>query len=79
MDLLVGFVALPAEFWPGVIGSLVFGLIGLVILLGGLVAGEVLTRKLNIQEALGAGNVAVAIVVGSFLLALAYIAAHVVH
>jgi len=39
----------------------------------------VLAKKIDVAEQLNKGNMAVAIVVGSLLFSIAYIAAHVVH
>lgn len=60
------------------VASLVFGIIGIVLLLVGYLLFDVITRKIDVQEQLNKGNTAVAIVVGAMLLAIAYIAAHVV-
>jgi putative membrane protein len=59
-------------------GSVVFGVIGIALLLIGYFVFDLLTRRIDIQEQLNKGNMAVAIVVGALLLAIAYIAAHVV-
>ena len=77
--MLFAEVALPDTFYVGLVGSAAFGLLGIVLLLLGFFGFEVVTRKLNVQEQLEKGNVAVGIVVGALLLAVAYIAAHVVH
>jgi putative membrane protein len=61
-----------------VLGSVVFGLIGIGLLIVGYFLFDLLTRRLDIQEQLNKGNTAVAIVVGALLLAIAYITAHVV-
>jgi uncharacterized membrane protein YjfL (UPF0719 family) len=61
------------------LASVVFGLIGIVLLLVGYFLFDLLARKLDVQNELAKGNLAVAIVVGSLLLAIAYISAHVVH
>jgi putative membrane protein len=58
--------------------SLVFGLIGIGLLLAGYFLFDMLTRRIDIQEQLNKGNTAVAIVVGALLLAIAYISAHAV-
>ena len=58
--------------------SLVFGVIGIAMLLIGYFLFDFLTRRIDIQEQLNKGNMAVAIVVGALLLAIAYITAHVV-
>ena len=61
-----------------VIGSILFGLIGIALLVVGYFVFDLLTRRIDIQEQLNKGNTAVAIVVGALLFSIAYIAAHVV-
>jgi uncharacterized membrane protein YjfL (UPF0719 family) len=59
-------------------GSVVFGLIGIGLLLIGYFLFDLLARRIDIQEQLNKGNTAVAIVVAALLFSIAYIAAHVV-
>lgn len=70
---------LPENFWVGVLGSLIFGVIGLVLLIGGFLVFDKLLTRVDFQKKMDESPVACAIVVGAFLLAVAYIAAHVVH
>jgi uncharacterized membrane protein YjfL (UPF0719 family) len=58
--------------------SLVFGVIGMVLLFVGYFLFDFLCRRIDIQEQLNKGNLAVAIVVAAMLLSIAIIAAHVV-
>ncbi len=58
--------------------SLIFGIIGIVLLIVGYFLFDWLCRRIDIQEQLNKGNMAVAIVVGALLLSIAIIAAHVV-
>jgi len=60
------------------LASLVFGLIGIVLLLIGYFVFDLLVRRIDVQEQLQKGNIAVAIVMAALLLAIAYIAAHAV-
>ncbi|HVJ81038.1 MAG TPA: DUF350 domain-containing protein [Planctomycetia bacterium] len=46
--------------------------------MAGYYAFEAVTRRLDVQDELKKGNVAVAIVTGSLLFSIAYIASHVV-
>lgn len=62
----------------GAVGSLVYGLIGIILLLVGFKLFDWITPRVDDQEQLNKGNVAVAIVNAAMLLAIAYIAAHVV-
>lgn len=61
-----------------VVASIVFGLIGIGLLIIGYYVFDLLARKLDVQQELAKGNLAVAIVVGALLFSIAYIAAHVV-
>lgn len=63
----------------GVVNSLTYGLVGIVLLLIGYFAFEIATRKIDVQDQLNKGNTAVAIVVAALLLGIAYIAGLVVH
>lgn len=58
--------------------SLVFGIIGIVLLIVGYFLFDFLARRIDIQEQLNKGNTAVAIVVAALLFSIAYVAAHVV-
>ncbi|HVK14190.1 MAG TPA: DUF350 domain-containing protein [Gemmataceae bacterium] len=60
------------------LASVVFGLIGISLLLVGYFLFDLLARRIDVQQELAKGNVAVAIVVGALLISVAYIAAHVV-
>jgi hypothetical protein len=65
--------------FQGAIGTLVFGLIGIVLALVGFKAFDWLTPRLDIERELGEKhNVAVAILVGSVLLGVCYIIAQAV-
>ncbi|MFZ1932294.1 MAG: DUF350 domain-containing protein [Thermoguttaceae bacterium] len=68
----------PENFWAGVVGSAVFGIVGIFLLLLGYWLFDVITPRLNVQKELSEKNVAVAVVIGSLLLGIAYITAHVV-
>ena len=69
---------LPENFWAGVVGSLVFGLLGMVLLLLGYWLFDLITPRLDVQKELKEKNLAVAVVIGALLLGIAYITAHVV-
>lgn len=72
------FAVLPENFWIGAVGSLVFGVIGIVLLILGYFAFDIITPKLDVPSELSKGNVAVGVVVAALLLSIAYIAANVV-
>ena len=58
--------------------SLVFGIVGIALLFVGYFLFDFLCRRIDIQEQLNKGNIAVAIVVAALLFSIAYVAAHVV-
>jgi uncharacterized membrane protein YjfL (UPF0719 family) len=62
----------------GVIGSLVFGLIGIALLLAGYWLFDLITPKIDVQKELCEKNLAVAIVVAALLMSIAYVVASVV-
>lgn len=76
---LFAFVTLPENFWIGAIGSLVFGVIGIVLLIVGYFLFDVITPKLDVPAELTKGNISVGIVVAALLIAIAIITANVVH
>ena len=69
---------LPENFWAGVVGSLVFGLLGMILLLLGYWLFDLITPRIDVQKELKEKNLAVAVVIGALLLGIAYITAHVV-
>jgi putative membrane protein len=72
-------MTLPDTFFPGLVASTVFGLLGIILLVLGYKVFDWLTPKLHLETELGEKhNVAVAIVVASIILGVAYICAHVV-
>lgn len=70
---------LPPNFWAGAVGSLIFGVLGIVLLVLGYWLFDLITPKIDVSGELTKGNTAVAIVIGALLLGIAYIAANVVH
>jgi putative membrane protein len=69
---------LPENFWAGVVGSAVFGLVGIVLLFLGYWLFDLITPRIDVQKELSEKNLAVAIVVGALLVSIAYLTAHVV-
>lgn len=63
----------------GVSGSLIFGLLGVFLMLAGYKAFDWITPKLNLENELMTNNLSVAIVVAAIIFSAAYLAAHVVH
>jgi putative membrane protein len=69
---------LPHSFWNGVVGSLVFGVIGIALLLAGYWLFDLITPRIDVQKELCEKNMAVAVVLAALLLGIAYVVAHVV-
>ncbi len=63
----------------GIVNSMSYGLVGIVLMLIGYFAFDFVTSKIDVQEQLNKGNTAVAIVVAALLLGIAYVAGLVVH
>jgi putative membrane protein len=69
---------LPDYFLTDLVVTVAFGLVAILLIVVGYILFDKLTPKLAFDELLNKGNVALAIVVGSFLLGLCYVIAHVV-
>jgi putative membrane protein len=67
-----------AQFWFNAFAALIFGALGIALLLLGYFGFDFFARKIDVQAELNRGNVAVAIVVAALLLSLAFIVTHVV-
>ena len=66
------------HFWPGPLVSAAYGLVGIVLLLGGYWLFDLITPRIDVQKELCEKNMAVATVVAAILLGVAYICAHVI-
>ncbi len=66
---------LPENFWIGVVGSLIFGFVGIFLLIGGFKLFDKILSKIDFQVELQKDPIAIAIVVGAFFLSLAHIIA----
>jgi putative membrane protein len=60
------------------LGSGAFGLLGIGLLIVGYILFDIVTKKIDVQDQLNKGNMAIAIVVSALLLSIAYIVTHVV-
>lgn len=75
--MLLGF-SLPENFFVGGFGTIVFGVIGIVLLLLGFKLFDWLLPRLNFEDELKGNPIAIAIVIGAFFVSLALIIGHVV-
>jgi len=69
---------LPDYLLTDLISTFAFGLVAILLIVIGYVTFDKLTPKLNFDELLNKGNMALAIVVGSFILGLCYVVGRVV-
>ena len=64
--------------WPGPLLAVIYGLIGIILLIVGYKLFDWVTPQIHVQKELYEKNTAVAIVIAALLLGVAYIVAHVV-
>lgn len=67
---------IPPEMYAllhALVGTAAFGLLGLVLMVAGFKCFELITRRLDIEKQLEAGNMAVGIVVAALLVSLSLI------
>jgi len=69
---------LPDYFFGDLIATVAFGIVAILLTILGYVAFDRLTPKLDFDDLLNKGNVALAIVIGSFILGLCYVVGRVV-
>lgn len=69
---------MPDYFLGDLVSTVAFGIVAILLLILGYVAFDRLTPKLNFDDLLNKGNIALAIVIGSFILGMCYIIGHVV-
>src|SRR2546427_9960034 len=69
---------LPDFFFPDLVSTFAFGLLAILLIIIGYIAFDKLTPKLDFDDLLNKGNVALAIVIGSFILGLCYVVGRVV-
>ena len=67
-----------SNLWPGPLVAVIYGLVGIVLLIVGYKLFDWITPQIHVQKELSEKNAAVAIVVAALLLGIAYIVAHVV-
>ncbi|MEI6785029.1 MAG: DUF350 domain-containing protein [Verrucomicrobiota bacterium] len=69
---------LPDYLLTDLISTVAFGVVAILLIILGYITFDKLTPKLDFNDLLSKGNVAVAIVVGSFILGLCYVVGRVV-
>ncbi len=69
---------LPDYFLGDLVVTVAFGIVAILLIVLGYVTFDKLTPKLDFNDLLNKGNVALAIVVGSFILGLCFVVARVV-
>lgn len=69
---------LPDYFFGDLVCTVAFGIVAILLLIVGYVTFDKLTPKLDFDDLLNKGNMALAVVIGSFILGLCYIIGRVV-
>jgi putative membrane protein len=69
---------LPDYLFADLLSTVAFGIVAILLIVLGYIAFDKLTPKLDFGDLLNKGNVALAIVVGSFILGLCYVIGRVV-
>jgi len=69
---------LPDYFLGDLVATLGFGIVAILLIVLGYVVFDKLTPKLDFDDLLNKGNMALAVVVGSFILGLCYVVGKVV-
>jgi len=69
---------LPDYFFGDLVSTLAFGLVAILLIVMGYKIFDKLTPQLDFNDLIKKDNLAMAIVVGSFIIGLCYVVAHVV-
>ncbi len=69
---------LPATFLVDILATFAFGVVAILLVVIGYVVFDKLTPKLDFSEQINKGNLALAIVVGAFILGICHVTARVV-
>jgi putative membrane protein len=69
---------LPEYFAGDIVATVAFGIIAILLIIIGYITFDKLTPKLDFNELLAKGNVAVGIVIGSFILGVCFVVGRVV-
>jgi uncharacterized membrane protein YjfL (UPF0719 family) len=68
----------PDMLFSDLVATIAFGIIAILLIVLGYITFDKLTPKLDFSDLLNKGNIALAIVVGCFILGLCHVIAHVV-
>ncbi len=68
----------PEYLFSDLVATVAFGIVAILLIIVGYIAFDKLTPKLDFSDLLNKGNVAMAIVVGSFIIGLCYVIGRVV-
>ena len=69
---------LPEYFFGDLVATVAFGIVAILLIIVGYVAFDKLTPKLDFDDLLNKGNLALGVVIGSFILGLCYVVGRVV-
>jgi putative membrane protein len=69
---------LPDFFFTDLVSTVAFGIVAILLIIVGYIAFDKLTPKLDFDDLLNKGNMALAVVIGSFILGLCYVVGRVV-
>ena len=69
---------LPDFFFTDLVSTVAFGIVAILLIIVGYITFDKLTPKLDFGDSLNKGNMAVAVVIGSFILGLCYVVGRVV-
>ncbi len=69
---------LPDYILQDLVATVAFGIVAILLIILGYIAFDKLTPKLDFDDLLNKGNMALAVVIGSFLLGLCYVVGRVV-
>jgi putative membrane protein len=69
---------LPDYFFGDLVATFIFGIVAILLIVIGYIAFDKLTPKLDFDDLLNKGNLALGIVIGSFILGLCYVVGRVV-
>jgi len=69
---------LPEYFFGDLVATVAFGIVAILLIIVGYIAFDKLTPKLDFDDLLNKGNLALGVVIGSFILGLCYVVGRVV-